>query len=200
MISIQKKFLFIHIPKTGGNSIQSYLKDYSEDEIVVSKKQDGVNKFGVVNSKYDTIKHSTLRDYKLNIEQELYSDLFKFSTIRNPWDRAISFYFSPHRGISTWDKNLFKQIVEKMPLLDHFISTNSIGTGYSEIDFILRFESLQEDYRILCEKIDIEYKQLPVVNKSKRKNYREYYDNDERLINLIKDKYQKEINFGNYEF
>ena len=61
MISTQKKFLFIHVPKTGGNSIQNILHEYSEDEIVASAKhQDGVERFEVRNSKYNIRKHSTL--------------------------------------------------------------------------------------------------------------------------------------------
>ena len=39
MISTDRKFLFIHIPKTGGNAIRLALRDYVDDEIVVNEKQ-----------------------------------------------------------------------------------------------------------------------------------------------------------------
>ena len=43
---MQKKFLFIQITKTAGNSIQNVLKHYYEDEIVCLKPlQDGVERF-----------------------------------------------------------------------------------------------------------------------------------------------------------
>ena len=39
MISHKHKFIFVHAPKTAGNSIQNLLQSYSEDIIVISKKQ-----------------------------------------------------------------------------------------------------------------------------------------------------------------
>src|SRR6266481_5287817 len=65
MISIQKRFLFVHIPKTAGNSIQSALRDYSEDQLVaLRKEQDGIERFGLRNPKYNVKKHSTLGEYR----------------------------------------------------------------------------------------------------------------------------------------
>src|SRR5581483_11504032 len=53
MISFQKRFLFVHVPKTAGNSIQSVLRDYSEDELVALRgEQDGIERFGLRNPKY----------------------------------------------------------------------------------------------------------------------------------------------------
>jgi hypothetical protein len=43
MISTSHQFLFVHIPKTGGNSIQTILLPFSDDQKNTSTKQDGVN-------------------------------------------------------------------------------------------------------------------------------------------------------------
>jgi len=65
MISFQKRFLFVHIPKTAGNSIQSVLRDYSEDELVALRgEQDGIERFGLRNPNYKIKKHSTLAEYR----------------------------------------------------------------------------------------------------------------------------------------
>jgi hypothetical protein len=47
-----------------GNSIQSVLRDYSEDQLVaLLKEQDGIERFGLRNPNYKIKKHSTLSEY-----------------------------------------------------------------------------------------------------------------------------------------
>ena len=78
MISFQKRFLFVHIPKTAGNSIQSVLRDYSEDELVALRdEQDGIERFGLRNPKYKIKKHSTLAEYRAALGEMEFGNLLQ---------------------------------------------------------------------------------------------------------------------------
>lgn len=206
MISIQKKFLFVHVPKTGGNSIQNALSRYSEDDIVeLNKHHDGVERFEIRNQKYDITKHSTLSHYKSVLDETIYGSLFKFASIRNPWDLMISYYFSPHRGFSEWNRQIFLSLVERMPPLRHYIcerpSTRE-GKGNSkldtDIDYLMRFESIDDEFEVVCGKLNIPPQRLPKRNASIRLHYSRYYDDD--LREIIRQKFNEEIVFGNYIF
>lgn len=215
MISLQNKFLFIHVPKTGGNSIQNILHNYSEDEIVtLAKHQDRIERFEVRNSQYNITKHSTLSHYKSILDTKTYNSLFKFATIRNPWDMMISFYFSPHRSVSEWDRNNFIALVDRMPTLRNYVCEMSFlekalaRTGVKtnianrklgmDIDFLIRFEHLDEDFELVCKKIGIPYSHLPKRNSSTRSHYSTYYD--EELKEIVRKKFKEEIVIGNYTF
>lgn len=218
MIAVEKKFLFIHVPKTGGNSIQSMLHPYADDEMIVtSVYQDGVERFNVKNPHYGTTKHAVLAEYKKVMAPELYDSLFKFAVIRNPWDWLISWYFSPRRvmkrGADAWIRDEFIELVRTVPPLRHYIATETlwdkvaqklaIGRGQTapldqEVDFLMRFEHLDDDFKTVCRMIDVPYQPLPVRNKSDRKHYSHYYD--ESLKEMVRAKFQDEICFGNYTF
>lgn len=215
MISVEKNFLFVHVPKTGGNSIQTILKNYSEDTIInLGKHHDGVERFEVRNNKYNIKKNFTLNGYKLVLPPEQFKKMFKFATIRNPWDRCISFYFSPSRGVKEWNRDDFILFVNKMKPLRHYIKLESfinkvlrklkmpinINTGRldQDIDFLIRFENLEQDFQIVCQKIGIPHITLPKYNKSERKHYSKYYDQE--LKEIIEKKFKEEIELVDYEF
>lgn len=203
MISLKHKFLFIHVPKTGGNSLQIILRDYSEDEIIVDAPyQDGVERFEVRNPRYQIVKHSTLSDYRSVIEPEVYAQLFKFGTLRNPWDRMVSLYFSPHRGVTRWDRNDFLALIESTPPIRHHIleqpSYSVAGRLDRDLDCLLRFENLEQDFFRVCDRLGIARTTLPQRNRSQHAHYAQYYN--AKLRALVARKFAEEIEFGGYRF
>ena len=93
--SPEGKSIFIHIPKTGGNTVQKHIfsKGKSLDEMKISGHQDGKDRFEV-RGKFTSKKHMTLSEY---FEYEELRSFNVYTCIRNPVDRLVSLYFSPHR-------------------------------------------------------------------------------------------------------
>jgi hypothetical protein len=202
MLSLKHNFIFIHLPKTAGNSIQSNLQKYSEDDIVcLNDLHDGVERFEIRNQFAGIHKHSSLGDYQKALQPELFRRLYIVSTIRNPWERLISFYFSPHRRVSTWNRDEFIQLignVKSLPALLSLEGTDKINQWYENANFIMRFENIEDDFRTLCGHLNITFSPLNISNQSQRSHFRHYYDDE--LVDLIALKFKEEIEYGNYEF
>jgi Sulfotransferase family len=200
MISFQKRFLFVHIPKTAGNSIQSILRHYSEDEIVAARgAQEGIERFGVRNPKYEIKKHSTLAEYRAALGEEKFRELYKFTCVRNPWDRMISLYFSPGRKVAEWDRAAFKALVSKtLSVADYLRLEETDRDPFGNVDRIMRFENLSEDFLAVCQQLGISSSPLPTYNRSTRDDYAQYY-NDE-LRELVRQRFAAEIEHFGYRF
>jgi len=203
MLSLEHKFLFVHIPKTGGNSIQQALIDYSEDRIVLANHfQDGVNRFGIYSPNIPSRKHSAINDYASMLDREIFNDIFKFSCVRNPWDRLISFYFSPHNGVKTWDRDMFISLVKRVrPMIDYLrVHNTGINRAKSsiDIDYIIRYERLQDDFDAVCDKLELPRRSLPHRNKSDHNYYSEYYD--DALLKMVSNLFAKDIELFRYDF
>jgi hypothetical protein len=200
MISFQKRFLFVHIPKTAGNSIQSILRDYSEDELVALRdEQDGIERFGLRNSKYKIKKHSTLAEYKTALGEVQFGDLYKFTCVRNPWDRMVSLYFTPTQDIGAWDRKKFRKVISKaLPVADYLRLDKGEKDPFDNVDYVMRFENLADDFRTLCGTLGISPTALPQYNRSSREHYSKYYDDE--LRELVRARFAAEIERFGYIF
>ena len=200
MISFQKCFLFVHIPKTAGNSIQSVLRDYSEDQLVALRKgQDGIERFGLRNPKYKIRKHSTLREYRQALSDEQFHNLYKFTCVRNPWDRMVSYYFTPTQNPETWNREKFRGIISKaVSVADYLRLDEGEEDPFANVDSIMRFENLADDFRTVCGRLDISPPTLPQYNRSTRERYSKYYDDE--LRELVCARFAAEIERFGYTF
>ena len=202
MISFQKRFLFVHIPKTAGNSIQSVLRDYSEDEVVaLREEQDGVERFGLRNPKYKLKKHSTLAEYRAALGEAEFASLYKFTCVRNPWDRMISLYFTPTQSPAAWDRKKFQKVIEKALPVSDYLALNErerSNDSFQNVNYVMRFENLAEDFNTVCAALNISPGTLPQYNRSSREHYSKYYDN--KLRELVQRRFATEIEHCGYTF
>lgn len=192
MISHRLKFIFIHIPKTSGNSLSLYLKDLIDNEVVIKNSPAGKNQGIKIISEYgkSDIKHTGIHYYK-RLYGEKINDYFKFTIVRNPYDRILSFYFWSKGGKNqTFNRDEFIQFVKK-----------GIGFQHEGIDdsfHIVYFENLINDLKkIECFKGYVDFKDYPTLNASfnSKIDYNEIYDKE--LKELVYNKYEKDfIRFG----
>lgn len=200
MISLQKSFLFVHIPKTAGNSIQSVLRNYSEDQLVALRsEQDGIERFGLRNPNYKIKKHSTLSEYHDALGDDQFRNLYKFTCVRNPWDRMVSYYFTPTQNPETWNRKKFYAVISKaISVPDYLRFDGGEKDPFANVNYIIRFENLADDFRAVCKAIGISPPTLPQYNRSSRDHYSKYYDDD--LREFVRTRFTAEIERFNYEF
>ncbi len=146
--------------------------------------------------------HRTLDDYyKIYSKQELKS-YFKFTVVRNPFDRIVSEYFYSRRRGLTQSRD-FKTFVVNGEIDTHSYPNHNIPqinffVDKKRIDYIAKFKNLQEDFKTICDKIGIPHQELPHKNKTKHKHYTEYYDDETKSI--VEKKYAKDIEYFGYKF
>ena len=183
IISHQYKYVFVQLPRTGSTTIGRELRsNYDGQEILY--------------------KHCSYREF-LKVATDEEKEYFVFSCIRNPLDDAVSRYFklkSNFRGrytdpdkLSRRRQNFVERIEDK---LFHYIQENDAdfeefflkyyvipyndwsSVDHKNLDFVIRFENLQEDFSEALELMEMEQiRPLPVRNKTpdRAETYLSYY-------------------------
>lgn len=206
MISHRYKCIFIHIPKTAGTSITDVIwpSDRTEAELWMGF----VDKY---RNKYQTggLQHLLSRQIREEVGEAIHREYFKFSFVRNPWDRAVSQYCSMATRPDLRDfvgmrpDDSFKRYLE---LADkrthvqwepqvHFLKDTN---GDSLVDYVGRVENLDRDAAIVLARLGLAGANIPHVNRSERRPYSEYYDPE--TIEWVAEKYSDDIREYGYHY
>ena len=184
MLLVEYKAIHIHITKCAGTSVE---RAFNKRCFQHFTKQDVVRRYGL--DKWDSY--------------------FKFAFVRNPWDRLVSLYFymvSKPRQFKDKTRGMtFKQYIStllKSTNKDDVLNSQQHAWIYDSkglmIDFVGRFENLQEDFAKVCKAIGAEDITLGHHNKTNHTHYSYYYDDE--LIDIVRKGAATDIKLFGYDF
>ncbi len=138
-----------------------------------------------------------------------WNSYYKFTTIRNPWDKVVSVY---HYGKPDkhnryfWEENYdpesglaeFKSWLLDMGRYFYPITYFAFDSEDCLVNKIIKMEEMATVLPAVLINFGIEIRRVPKTNVTKRGKYRKYYDSE--TAQLVADKYKKDIEIGAYTF
>jgi hypothetical protein len=189
-----KKAIFVHIPKCAGVAVKRAL-------------------FGNLSGG-----HTKLSMYCRVFEPELFLTYFKFTFVRNPWDRLVSAYhFLRGGGYGDADKKWFERElgiyrdfddfvrnwlraenihkhIHFCPQIEFLQDENNSGI---KVDYIGLYENIESDFTYVAKRLGAD-RGLEKGNTSSHKSYKDYYCEATREI--VGEVYLQDINRFGYDF
>lgn len=196
--------IFFHIGKTAGVAIERGLGleacDYREYQ---PERVYGVNK-GVMTQ------HARPSYVRQLIDADVWNNYFKFTIVRNPWDRMVSAYYylyninkEKYGDFGSWLIVMHDQVVNKTYRESSHVTPQIEYThedGEQIMDYVGKYENLAESYQYICEKINIPYNELKVLNPSGKRASRDYKSMYNSFTSkLIQEMYGPEIDHFEYK-
>jgi hypothetical protein len=202
MIDHERRFIFVHVQKTGGTSISAALG----------------------HSEQSATKHFSACELHALCGAEVWISYFKFAFVRNPWERLVSWWAMIDRLRPKYREgalfNRFQSsVLARARTFEEFLDNcgdeivdddgrkciyrNQIdyvcdGSGALMVDFVGRFETLSRDFDVIARKLVGKSIALPHVNMSEHLDYVDYYNPASKK--KVERKYERDIEAWGYRF
>jgi hypothetical protein len=202
IVSFARRFLFVAIPKTATHAFRVTLRphlgpnDWEQCQLFerMAFPVPALARFGHG--------HLTCRQVRPFLIPGLWEGLFKFCTVRNPYDRFVSHVYFRHRGGAALARDPLGTL--KRSLAD--ARGGSWATpqaayvtdedGRLAVDHVARFEDLQTHFDGICRRIGVPPAPLPIVNAVNPPSYATCYDAE--LRDMVRDAYADDFRLLGY--
>ncbi len=179
IINKKHRHVFVHVPKCGGTSMY---------------------------------RHPFVRGQSHHTAAELLPKAppgyFSWAFVRNPYDRTLSTYCAALQHGGRWPKvqdltfaEYVRELKNGWPVQPHARpQTHFVCDKHSNVlvDFVGRFESIEEDWKTVCRRIGIDpVPPLGHKNKSQHRPWREEFDDE--LIEIVNEAYASDFATFGYE-
>jgi hypothetical protein len=219
-VHLEKNWIFIAIPKTGTTSIRTQLKQTGvplipNPHLNILQVRDAINFFFLtknlaVNKTFPTEKVKTYSQIK-DESKIFFSNAFKFASVRNPWERAVSLFYRKE-GVRNQQSLSFDSFIE-----NHFFASDTcvhptlhknqfdwISDENEKIllDYIFKLENFSKAVRDINERTNgLIRLQDTVANKNRSSRSSEYRDlYSDKTKKMIAQRFEKDIDSFQFTF
>lgn len=212
MINRDLKFVFVHIPKNAGTSVEYALfKTFKNEYNLYERAMKRVEKrmpnhkglsflgkgefyrcFGARKSK--TPQHRFLSEYN-NVE-----NYFSFAFVRNPWQRALSLYEYGKARRFYGDNITFAKFLREFPhpnWVDRYHDKKQFEYT-RDVTFVGRVETLEKDFATILKVLKFPTIPIPKTNVTNREHYSYKYDDE--CVDLVGKLFFQDIDKFKYSF
>lgn len=197
IISHGRKYIFVHIPKTGGTALSLALEGRAmADDLLFGDTPKAVKRrkrMKALTSERPLHKHARLADVEGVVAQDTLDDYFLFTLVRNPWDRIVSYYH--WLKLQSWDHPAVRlaKAVDFSTFLNDPATLTSLALPYAHYltdsagrerqGHYVRLEIMDQDLMPLWDHLGFNLSPIGRENASERaRDFRGYYTETDRSV------------------
>lgn len=223
IISNKHHFIFIKTRKTASTSIQAALASVcGPSDIIAGGRREISQNCWNTWYEYVFLRAKAIRHHRLfwpiqrfhsrhasievvsKVMGERFTTYFKFAFVRNPFDLVVSRYYwdrsqnrHTYNDFALWLSECYaQQRLWEKDLLNRYTHID----GICQLDYVGRFEKLQDDFRYVCNAIGIDHSELPEKKSGFRptQRYQDHYSPETR--SLVAQLFADDLRLFGYSF